>query len=48
MTRPGTIPGGSAPLTPQEGAATIVALAAAPTADANGQFLDENGKQVPW
>jgi NAD(P)-dependent dehydrogenase (short-subunit alcohol dehydrogenase family) len=40
--------GGHAPLTPEEGAATIIQLATAPTAAANGQFLDENGEPVPW
>lgn len=40
--------GANAPLTPAEGARTIVRLAGAPTADANGQFLDENGLQLPW
>ena len=39
---------GNAALTPQEGVATIVTLAAAPTAAANGQFLDENAATVPW
>jgi NAD(P)-dependent dehydrogenase (short-subunit alcohol dehydrogenase family) len=40
--------GGNAPLTPQQGAATIVSLAAADTAQANGQFLDEYGRPLPW
>jgi len=40
--------GGNAPLTPEQGATTIVALAVADTAAANGHFLDENAQQVPW
>jgi hypothetical protein len=40
--------GGNAPLTPAEGARTIVELATASTAKANGQYLDENGNVVPW
>lgn len=39
---------GNAPLTPAEGAATIIRLTAADTAAANGLFLDENGDVVPW
>ena len=39
---------GHAPLTPREGAATIVALVVAPMTAANGQFLDESAASVPW
>jgi NAD(P)-dependent dehydrogenase (short-subunit alcohol dehydrogenase family) len=39
---------GRAPLTPAQGAATIIALAQAPGNGANGRFLDENGDPVPW
>lgn len=39
---------GNAPLTPAEGAATIIRLTVADTAAANGLFLDENGDVVPW
>jgi NAD(P)-dependent dehydrogenase (short-subunit alcohol dehydrogenase family) len=40
--------GGNAPLSPAEGARTIIELATAATTNANGQFLDENGNLVPW
>lgn len=40
--------GGNAPLTPAEGAATIIDLAAAPSAVANGLFLDEGARELPW
>lgn len=40
--------GGNAPLTPAEGAATIIALAAASATEANGRFLDEHAAPVPW
>jgi NAD(P)-dependent dehydrogenase (short-subunit alcohol dehydrogenase family) len=40
--------GGNAPLTPAEGAATIINLAVAPTTSANGKFLDENAEELPW
>ena len=40
--------GGNAPLTPAEGAATIVTLAVAETPSANGKFLDENAEELPW
>ena len=39
---------GDAPLTPKQGAATVIALASAMTTEANGKFLDENGQTVPW
>ena len=39
--------GGNAPLTPTQGAATIIDLAVAPTAIANGLFLDEGGQGTP-
>lgn len=39
---------GNAPLTPAEGAATIISLVTADTAAANGLFLDEDGNVIPW
>jgi NAD(P)-dependent dehydrogenase (short-subunit alcohol dehydrogenase family) len=39
---------GNAPLTPAQGAVTIIALAQAPGNEANGRFLDETGNPVPW
>lgn len=39
---------GNAPLTPAQGAATIIQLALATSPAANGAFLDENGLPVPW
>ena len=40
--------GGNAPLSPADGARTIVELATASSATANGRFLDENGDVVSW
>jgi NAD(P)-dependent dehydrogenase (short-subunit alcohol dehydrogenase family) len=40
--------GGSAPLTPAEGAVTIIDSAVAPNPWANGMFLDENREKIPW
>jgi NAD(P)-dependent dehydrogenase (short-subunit alcohol dehydrogenase family) len=40
--------GGNAPVTPAEGAATIIDLPVAPTAIANGLFLDEEAQELPW